>query len=403
MNSENIYVPFSKVWTDEETNILISLWDGSRDYTKLLDALPRFNKDKIYKKAEYLGIVEKVYTQWTSDEIELLKMVWGTSNKTEDILHLFPGKSFTVIRRKAYSMKLKKTEEVLSVQKDNRVNLLIHRNQNILGEKQSYERSKKLAESCDSKQEFKKKHNSAYRYAQLNGFLDEICNDMVVGDSFSYPQAFLFECLKCIYPDEKILYNDRKTIYPKELDVYIPSLKLAFEYDGANYHQNVDDDKVKNEICVSRGITLYRIQEKSKINPEPVIISALEEIGFDCSHIDVEEATNTAFNNKISPKTISERVDKFTTIKEFRRGDRGLYNLLRNKKLLDRYCSHLTPDDAPITKEDILECFKSKKTKNEVLSDPYSKRCYMKFKRHFHGDKEINEAYEKLKGNCSPS
>ena len=45
------------------------------------------------------------------------------------------------------------------------------------------------------------------------------------------------------------------------LDVYIPSLKIGIEYDGAWCHQDIEKDKKKDELCKKLGITLYRIRE----------------------------------------------------------------------------------------------------------------------------------------------
>ena len=47
-----------------------------------------------------------------------------------------------------------------------------------------------------------------------------------------------------------------------ELDVYIPSKKIAIEYDGGYWHKNKENkDLQKNKKCVKDGIKLYRIRE----------------------------------------------------------------------------------------------------------------------------------------------
>lgn len=47
-----------------------------------------------------------------------------------------------------------------------------------------------------------------------------------------------------------------------ELDIYLPSLKIAIEYDGYYWHKNrAKQDLEKNRRCQSDGITLYRIRE----------------------------------------------------------------------------------------------------------------------------------------------
>ena len=47
-----------------------------------------------------------------------------------------------------------------------------------------------------------------------------------------------------------------------ELDIYVPSKKIAIEYDGYFWHQNkTTQDLIKNRKCANDGIKLYRIRE----------------------------------------------------------------------------------------------------------------------------------------------
>ena len=57
-----------------------------------------------------------------------------------------------------------------------------------------------------------------------------------------------------------VIHSYREKGY--ELDVYIPSKKIAIEYDGYFWHKNkLKIDLVKNRKCKKDGITLYRIRE----------------------------------------------------------------------------------------------------------------------------------------------
>ena len=47
-----------------------------------------------------------------------------------------------------------------------------------------------------------------------------------------------------------------------ELDIYIPSIKLAIEYDGANWHKNIEKDKKKDQLCNENDIKLIRVREE---------------------------------------------------------------------------------------------------------------------------------------------
>ena len=57
-----------------------------------------------------------------------------------------------------------------------------------------------------------------------------------------------------------VIHSSKKHGY--ELDIYIPSLKIAIEYDGYYWHKDkVSLDLEKNRKCENDGIKLYRIRE----------------------------------------------------------------------------------------------------------------------------------------------
>lgn len=77
--------------------------------------------------------------------------------------------------------------------------------------------------------------------------------------------------------------NDCRTIiYPKELDIYIPSKKIAIEYDGLMYHsfgksdqkvfdnwsqENSNNHLIKTQLCEEQNIHLFHIFEDEWIDP----------------------------------------------------------------------------------------------------------------------------------------
>lgn len=74
----------------------------------------------------------------------------------------------------------------------------------------------------------------------------------------------IFEFIRSIYPNT-IRQNDRKILEGKELDIYIPKLKLGIEIDGDYWHSNIFKNKDfhynKSNLCQSLGIRLIHIQE----------------------------------------------------------------------------------------------------------------------------------------------
>jgi len=74
----------------------------------------------------------------------------------------------------------------------------------------------------------------------------------------SFPEQAIFYYIKQYYPDA--INGDKKTI-GMELDIYIPSCRIAIEYDGVAWHKNRKTDVRKNKICKSSNILLIRVQE----------------------------------------------------------------------------------------------------------------------------------------------
>ena len=81
----------------------------------------------------------------------------------------------------------------------------------------------------------------------------------------SFPEQAVFFYIKSIFKDAVNSYRD---IFENsmELDVYIPSIKTAVEYDGFAWH-NADTfnrEKKKYQICKQEGIKLIRLRESLK-------------------------------------------------------------------------------------------------------------------------------------------
>ena len=96
------------------------------------------------------------------------------------------------------------------------------------------------------------------------------------------------EVIRSIYPYEEIILQTRPTLLRNpetgrnlELDIYIPRLKLAWEYDGKQHAQVVKKfhpngqadldaqkkrDELKNRLCYEAGIHLTRVPHTVRIN-----------------------------------------------------------------------------------------------------------------------------------------
>jgi len=91
------------------------------------------------------------------------------------------------------------------------------------------------------------------------------CPFCVARLSTSFPEQTIFFYIKKLFPDACNRYRD---IFDNgmELDVFIPSIRLAIEFDGANWHcsdDSLERELKKYEICKQNDIKLVRIKEKT--------------------------------------------------------------------------------------------------------------------------------------------
>ncbi len=75
----------------------------------------------------------------------------------------------------------------------------------------------------------------------------------------SFPEQALLFYIRKIYPDA---INSDKSEIGMELDIFIPSIRVAIEYDGRMWHRNTKAELIKNNLCKNNNITLMRIRER---------------------------------------------------------------------------------------------------------------------------------------------
>ena len=91
--------------------------------------------------------------------------------------------------------------------------------------------------------------------------------------------------VKSIYGGE--ILENHKGLFPShkqmELDIFIPALNLGIEFDGDYWHsdkflRNIENDKMKNQLCEEKGIRLIRIKEKDWTNNREQVEKQIREV-----------------------------------------------------------------------------------------------------------------------------
>jgi hypothetical protein len=111
---------------------------------------------------------------------------------------------------------------------------------------------------------------------KYNTTICTICNE--VNSNISGKETQLVSMIKNIY-DGEIILNSRSLISPFELDIYLPELKIAFEFNGLYWHSELykenDYHKIKSDMCESNKIQLIHIWEDDFLYKKEIIYSML--------------------------------------------------------------------------------------------------------------------------------
>ena len=102
----------------------------------------------------------------------------------------------------------------------------------------------------------------------------------------SKKETEVFDYVKSLVGEENIIKRDREILNGRELDIYIPSKKIAIEFNGVLWHnEKFNSDKnyhlKKTEDCLNKGVRLIHIFEDEWIYKQDIWKSMLANIlGF---------------------------------------------------------------------------------------------------------------------------
>lgn len=105
-----------------------------------------------------------------------------------------------------------------------------------------------------------------YEWTEKHHNSQNIHCPLCVSKPYSIKELQLQKFISSVY-NGPIEFNDRKVLDGKELDIYLPDLKLAFEFDGNYYHSSMFErvdalyHRRKTQQCEEKGIRLIHIFE----------------------------------------------------------------------------------------------------------------------------------------------
>ena len=101
-----------------------------------------------------------------------------------------------------------------------------------------------------------------------------ILNPILVSDGTSDIENDIYLYIKAIYSG-KIIQNDRSILNGKEIDIYLPEMNFAIEFNGLYWHSEVYKDKMyhqeKTILCENKGIQLIHIWEDDWLDKKDIV------------------------------------------------------------------------------------------------------------------------------------
>lgn len=109
----------------------------------------------------------------------------------------------------------------------------------------------------------------AFIYNRVSGASCSVCNPSPV----SAKEKELSQYINSL--EIETILSDRVQIHPKELDIFIPDLNTAIEFNGIYYHSEKFLDrnyhKMKHDLCKEKGIRLIQIWEDDWRDRRPIV------------------------------------------------------------------------------------------------------------------------------------
>ena len=116
-------------------------------------------------------------------------------------------------------------------------------------------------------------------YVHLSGCGCQICNT----SSISKPEKEIVDYIALLIGEDAVITNSRKMLDGQEIDIFIPSLKIAIEYDGLYWHSEANGKDrnyhlKKTELAESKGVRLIHIFEDEWLEHKEIVLNKIKHI-----------------------------------------------------------------------------------------------------------------------------
>jgi hypothetical protein len=248
----------SKAWKLEEDNILYKYYEleGLNYCAKLI--LTR-TKIAVENRISKLGL--KHWSKWTEEDFCLLKNNYGILSIKELAKTL--NRSEAAIMRKGTKHNLCLKHK--NITKETLINDLI-------------KFKPKGKRECDSNKDMHSVATYTDRFGSWNNALKAAGLPINIVGSPSVGELELLDFIESIYKDN-IIGSDKTILKGLELDIVLPDLKLAFEFNGIYWHSSAHKDKNyhinKTKKAQEAGYKLVHIYESDWLYKQDIVKSRI--------------------------------------------------------------------------------------------------------------------------------
>jgi hypothetical protein len=309
--------------------------------------------------------------KWSEDEINYL---------IKNYSDMFNSELCQILNRTELSIYVKANKLGLVKSKSHKSKCIAKRNK-MVGRDLDSETLKLIGKKYRTKSEFQKNDPSAYTSSRRNGILDDVCSHMI-SKSFSIPQLILKDIISKLYKTDNIIYNDRITLKPYEIDVYLPDFNLGFEYNGKGWHTNNERDKMKNDLSKLKGITLITLIENNREYESDIknqLILKLKELKITTS---IDEINNISIDNPYSKVYVIDDLIKITktynSFTDFYKNERSVYVKISKLGLVDELTKHMCCRRKKRELGEIIEKINKYQYLNELITNDFGTYSYVK-------------------------